>query len=157
MESIPFDLSLVIDYLLRIGSAFLIALPIGWERERESRIMGLRTFPLVAVASCSFVLLGLEVSGDSPDAKARIFQGLMTGMGFIGGGAILKGDHHVKGTATAASVWSTGAIGGAAAIGRYEIAIILAILNLIVLYFFTNLKQELDTPASENVDAGSEN
>jgi len=71
--------------------AFIIALPIGWNRELESRSMGLRTFPLVALASCGYMLLGSSFIGDdSPDAIARLLTGLMTGIGFIGGGAILK-------------------------------------------------------------------
>jgi putative Mg2+ transporter-C (MgtC) family protein len=60
---------------------------------------------------------------------ARVFYGLMTGIGFIGGGAILKNGGSVHGTATAASLWTTGAMGGAVAFGRYEIA---ALLTLIV-------------------------
>lgn len=66
--------------------------------------MGLRTFPLVAVASCGYVLVALSVSGESDEAQARIIQGLMSGIGFIGGGAILKEGANVRGTATAASI-----------------------------------------------------
>lgn len=65
----------------------------------------------------------------------------MTGIGFIGGGAILKGGVSVHGTATAASIWNTGAIGAAVAYGRYEIAILLSLVNFATLHFLTPLKR----------------
>lgn len=97
--------------LFKIAAAFLLALPVAWERERSTRIMGLRTFPLVAVASCGYVLIAVAVVGAREDAQSRIIQGLMTGIGFIGGGAILKEGASVRGTATAASFWTAGALG----------------------------------------------
>ena len=83
--------------------AYLLAIPIGWNREREERSAGLRTFPLVAVAACGFIQAAETITADSPEAMARIIEGLITGMGFIGGGAILRQENSVKGTATAAS------------------------------------------------------
>ena len=88
---------------LRIGVAFVFALPIGLEREREEHGVGIRTFPLVAMASCGFVLLGVTLDASDPSARSRIIQGLIAGIGFIGGGAILKSAGNVHGTATAAS------------------------------------------------------
>jgi putative Mg2+ transporter-C (MgtC) family protein len=134
--------------LLKLVVAFVLALPIGWEREQSTRLMGLRTFPIVAVASCAYVLISISVIGDSSDARARIIQGLMSGIGFIGGGAILKEEKTVRGTATAASVWTTGAVGAAVAFARYEIAVITIVLNFLVLQFLTPLKDVLadDTP-----------
>lgn len=77
---------------------------------------------------------------DDNQAQARIVEGLMTGIGFIGGGAILKTGDRVRGTATAASVWSTGIVGASVAYGYYEISIVVSLLNLVVLHFFTRLK-----------------
>ena len=110
--------------------AYLLALPIGWEREREAKSLGVRTFPLVAMASCGYVLVGRLFGGASADAQSRIIQGVITGIGFIGGGAILKTQGSVRGTATAASIWNTGVIGTAVALERYEIAVVLSVLNL---------------------------
>jgi putative Mg2+ transporter-C (MgtC) family protein len=62
----------------------------------------------VAVASCAFVLATAESLADHPEGRARIIEGVITGMGFIGGGAILKTGDTVRGTATAASLWATG-------------------------------------------------
>src|SRR5258708_31669586 len=91
---------------LRLAAAYVLALPIGWNREQETHTAGVRTFPIVGVASCALALVGTSIQGASPDAYSRILQGLVTGIGFIGGGAILKDKGSVTGTATAASVWS---------------------------------------------------
>jgi putative Mg2+ transporter-C (MgtC) family protein len=109
--------------------AYLPALPIGWDREREERSTGLRTFPLVADASCGYILLAKSVHGGGADSQAHIIQGLITGFGFIGGGAILKEVTTVHSTAAAASVCNTNAISAALAYGRYEIAMVLSLMN----------------------------
>ena len=106
--------------------------------------MGVRTFPLVAMASCGYVLLADTVSGGDLAARSRIIQGLTTGIGFIGGGAILRMRGNVHGTATAASIWNTGVIGAAVATAHYEIAIILSLLNLITLRLLLPLKGRID-------------
>jgi len=140
MKSVdPLGLAIDIGILLL---AFLFALPVGWDRERSTRTMGVRTFPLVAVAACGFVMLGREVFGDDGSAHARLLQGLMTGVGFLGGGAILKNGNRVHGTATAASIWGTAAIGAAAAHGRFEIAIVLSALCFVLLRFMKPLKSD---------------
>lgn len=112
--------------------AYVLALPIAWDREQSARGAGLRTFPLVAVGSCGFMLIGLSVLAGS-ESHARILYGLITGIGFIGGGAILKSGGGVKGSATAASLWITGAIGAAVAWQRYEIALFLSLLDFLTL------------------------
>jgi putative Mg2+ transporter-C (MgtC) family protein len=129
-----------VAHLAELIVAFVLAIPIGWDREKESRSMGLRTFPLVAVASCGYMLVGQSVVGDDPDALSRVIYGLMTGIGFIGGGAILKDNGSVRGTATAASIWNTGAVGAAVAFQRYEIAVALALVNFLILRFLEPLK-----------------
>ncbi len=133
--------------LMQIGLAFVIALPVGWDREKTERTAGLRTFPLVAVAACGYMLVGIEVLTNT-DAESRVLYGIVTGMGFIGGGAILKNDNRVAGTATAASLWNTGAIGIAVAFHRYEIAIVLSLLNVLTLFFGRVVKGDEDTPVS---------
>ncbi|HYQ71527.1 MAG TPA: MgtC/SapB family protein, partial [Gammaproteobacteria bacterium] len=77
---------------------------------------------------------------DTTDAESRILYGIIAGMGFIGGGAILKGKSGITGTATAASLWNTGAIGIAVAYHRYEIAVVLSLINFLTLKFVTRLK-----------------
>ena len=132
----------VVDHLLHLGVAFALALPLGWDREREQRGPGLRTFPLVAIGCCAFLLIGQSVVSGS-ESHARLLYGLMTGIGFIGGGSILKSGGSVTGTATAASIWNTGAIGAAVAWRRYEIAIALTVANFVLLRFGKSAKGAL--------------
>lgn len=130
-------------HVISLAAAYLLALPIGWHRERNERSAGLRTFPLVAVASCGFIQATEGITSASPEAQARIIEGIITGMGFIGGGAILRLNTSVKGTATAASLWATGAIGISCAMGTFDIAIIIVLFSLLTLWMFSSGKSEL--------------
>ena len=143
MEFFTIDINwaLVLQNLVQLGIAFLLAMPIAVDREKASRSAGLRTFPLVAVSACGYMLVGISVL-DTTDAEARVLQGLITGIGFIGGGAILKSNGSVRGTATAASIWNTGLIGVAVAFHRYEIAILLALINVVTLRFVRKFKED---------------
>lgn len=125
----------------KIILAYLITLPIGWQREREAHSVGVRTFPIVAMASCGYLLI---VASMDNAAQSRVLQGLIAGIGFVGGGAILKEGATVKGTATAASIWNTGVVGAAVAMGRFEIAIVLSALNFFTLRVLWRFKQTLD-------------
>ena len=130
----------IAPHLIALCAAYALALPIGWNREREARSAGLRTFPLVAVATCGFIQASEGLTADHPEAMARIVEGLITGMGFIGGGAILRKEDSVQGTATAASLWITGAIGVAVGMEAYDVAVILCMLTVITLCFLPALK-----------------
>lgn len=138
------ELDIIGSHLAKLAIAFVLALPVAFNREQGERSAGLRTFPLVAVASCGYVLFARQVLFASPEAQSRIVQGLITGIGFIGGGAILKNDSGVRGTATAASIWNTGAIGATVAYSRFEIAVLLAAINFATLRWLTPLKQGAD-------------
>jgi putative Mg2+ transporter-C (MgtC) family protein len=128
------------NHVVRLALAFAFAFPLGWNREREARSAGLRTFPIVAIASCGLILLASELLGARTPEQARILQGLITGIGFIGGGAILIGGDNVHGTATAASLWNVGVIGAAVGFGYYDLGLILALCNFLVLALLTPLK-----------------
>ena len=132
----------IVPHATALAIAYLLALPIGWDRESDERSAGIRTFPLVALASCGFVQAAETVTHGSPEATARIVEGLITGMGFIGGGAILKLKDSVRGTATAASLWATGAIGTAVGLGAYDIAVLLAVVTFLTLKALTPLKRD---------------
>lgn len=129
----------VLTSLSQLGIAYLLALPVAWDREHEARSAGIRTFPLVSVAACGYMLVGIQVL-DSTDAESRVLYGIITGMGFLGGGSILKSEGSVTGTATAASLWMTGAIGIAVAFHRYEVAAVLALVNFLTLRYVKQLK-----------------
>ncbi len=142
----------VLPHLAALVIAYVLAFPIGWNRESEERSAGLRTFPLVAVASCGFIQAAETIVATSPEAMARIVEGLITGMGFIGGGAILRQSDSVKGTATAASLWVTGAIGAAVGLGSIDVAIMLSVVTLITLWLMSPLKREGSEGDSASTD-----
>ncbi|MFI2812979.1 MULTISPECIES: MgtC/SapB family protein [Microbulbifer] len=145
-QFLDIDWQLVLHHVVDMACAYVLALPIGWDREKRERSAGLRTFPLVAVAACGYTLVGFAVL-DSTGAEGRVIEGIITGMGFIGGGAILKsvseGEGRVQGTATAASLWATGAIGLSVALGRMEIAIVISALTFTTLRVVTSAKEHL--------------
>ena len=147
----------ILPHLVAMLVAYALAIPIGWNREHEERSAGLRTFPLVAVASCGFIQAAEHLAGGSPEAMARIVEGLITGMGFIGGGAILRMRDSVKGTATAASLWATGAIGTAVGLGSYDVAVVLAAATVLTLWALTGFKQKIGIDSGDTADAGERN
>jgi putative Mg2+ transporter-C (MgtC) family protein len=116
-----------------LAIAYLLALPIGWDREREDRSAGLRTFPLVALASCGFLQAAEPLLTGHPEAMARIMEGLITGIGFVGAGAIIRNGGRVHGTATAAGLWVTGAIGAAVALHAFTVAVVLSVATVATL------------------------
>lgn len=138
-------------HLAQLAVAFVLALPIAWDREQKERSAGLRTFTLVATSTCGFLIAARSSIGPSADAESRIWQGLLTGIGFIGSGAILKTEGSVRGTATAASIWNTAAVGAAVAYGNYDIAMVLSAVNFAVLRWLAPLKASSpDTPMEES-------
>jgi putative Mg2+ transporter-C (MgtC) family protein len=141
MAGFDFSSFNILPHVVALALAYALALPIGWNREREERSAGIRTFPLVAMATCGFIQATERLTADSPEATARIIEGLITGMGFIGGGAILRRDDSVKGTATAASLWITGAIGVAVGVETYDVAVMLSALTVLTLWLLSPLKK----------------
>jgi putative Mg2+ transporter-C (MgtC) family protein len=132
----------VLPHLVALSIAYILALPIGWNRERAERSAGLRTFPLVALATCGIVQATEGILNGHPEGTARIIEGLMTGMGFIGGGAILKEGGSVRGTATASSLWATGATGAAVGLGAYDVAIVISLFTFLTLWLLVPFKNE---------------
>lgn len=141
----------VATHILSLAAAYALALPVGWDREKDERSAGIRTFPLVAIASCGFVLVGIAILGRTDPAQARIMEGLITGVGFIGGGAILKHGGKASGTATAASLWATGALGAAVGYGLYDIALILSATTFLTLRGSRPLKRASQNDADQPV------
>ncbi len=124
----------------KIALAWLLVLPTGWFSEKQGNSVGIRTFPLVAMASCGFLMILDNVDGDG----SRVLQGLIAGIGFVGGGAIVRDGITVRGTATAASIWAAGAIGAAVALGRVEIAMVLAVMDVVTMVWLVPIKDRLD-------------
>ena len=114
-------------------AALLGAIP-GLQRERLGQAAGLRTHMMVAVGAAIFVMAALE-AGASVGETTRVIQGLATGIGFVGAGAILKSKegHEIRGLTTAASVWLTAGLGTAVGLGRIWLPVLGAILALVIL------------------------
>jgi putative Mg2+ transporter-C (MgtC) family protein len=89
----------------------------------------------------------------SPDAQSRVIQGLVAGIGFIGGGAILKTENRVQGVATAASIWNTGVVGASVAQDRYLLAATLSFMNFVTLRLLLSVKKKLDTDEPQLKDS----
>jgi len=134
--------------LVRVSIRLLIAMAagavIGAQREATGKAAGFRTHVLVALGSAIFVLAGFEY-GFGNDPMSRIIQGLITGMGFIGGGAILKlaQDRQIKGLTTAGSIWATAAVGVAAGLGQLAVVLVATVLTWVVLAVFAKWEKKL--------------
>jgi putative Mg2+ transporter-C (MgtC) family protein len=98
------DITRLLPHVVALAVAYVLAIPIGWDREQSENSAGLRTFPLVAIAACGFIQATERLLVCEAEALARVVEGIIGGIGFIGGGAILKDDRSVRGTATAASL-----------------------------------------------------
>ena len=142
----------VLDTVVSVIAAYLLALPVGLERRaRSASDTGLRTIPLVSVGACGYLLITrflYDAGVYDADGLARTMRAVMTGIGFIGGGAIVKQSDDVHGLATGAAIWSAGAIGASVAYGQYEIALVLGLTNVLVLEIEHRLHQRAQKPAS---------
>jgi putative Mg2+ transporter-C (MgtC) family protein len=145
MQPLTFDWHFLWICFEKIAVAWLLVLPTGWWAEKQGHSVGIRTFPLVAMASCGFLMILDNVNGDG----SRVLQGMITGIGFVGGGAIVRDGISVRGTATAASIWAAGAIGAAVALGRVEIAVVLAVMDVFTLGALVPVKARLDQQREE--------
>ena len=119
--------------VVRVAVAALLGGIIGWEREQKGRAAGLKTHILVAVGSALFVLAPYLAGIDGGD-NTRVMQGIVSGIGFLGAGAILRNRQgtQVEGLTTAASIWMTAAIGMAAGMGQEVLALITTLLAWVV-------------------------
>ncbi|WP_144107866.1 MgtC/SapB family protein [Paraburkholderia sp. BCC1886] len=120
--------------LMRLGLALILGGIIGFEREMSRRDAGMRTHMMVAVGAALFVVVPLQ-SGFSQDNMSRVLQGLVSGVGFLGAGAIIKisADREVRGLTTAASLWLSAGVGVAAGLGREATAILSVAIALVIL------------------------
>jgi putative Mg2+ transporter-C (MgtC) family protein len=136
--------------LLSLAVAFALGVPLGWERERHRVGPGLRTYPLLAMGACAYLEIGQFAFHEHVDGQARVFQALVSGIGFVGAGAIIKGRAEVHGLATAVSLWITVSIGVAAAYRLFALAAVLSVTTLVALHLLKPLKrrpQEADQGA----------
>ena len=138
---------------LRLLLAGVLGGVLGYEREHKGKAAGMRTHMLVAMGAAMFVLIP-KLAGVADTDITRIVQGLVAGIGFLGAGTIVKGNHQdeVYGLTTAAGIWMTAAIGVAAGMGRDASAVLSTVLALIVLAVLPTSASLLRKP--DNSSAG---
>lgn len=129
-----------LDMLIRLAVAAGLGLCVGLERELLGKPAGLRSHTLVSLGSASFIIMGMsvlfgvaEVTGEVQIDPTRIVQGVITGIGFLGAGSIIRTSGDVTGITTGASVWVAGAIGVAAGLGEFALASIVTVMALVVI------------------------
>ncbi len=120
--------------VLRLLIAALLGGVLGFEREMKGKAAGVRTHMLVTLGAALFVLIPEQIGVSDADLT-RVLQGLVTGVGFLGAGTIVKdhGEKEVKGLTTAAGIWLSAAIGVAAGLGRESTAVLSTVLALLIL------------------------
>lgn len=134
---------MTVEFIIRLFVAALMGGLIGYERELRGKEAGIRTHLLVAVGACLFMIISQYgfAGADRFDA-ARVAAGVVGGLGFLGGGIIMK-NKHVSGLTTAAGIWVTGAIGMAVGSGMYELAgcclVLLLIFVVLMNYLIVHL------------------
>jgi len=117
----------------RLFMALGLAVVVGLEREARDKPAGVRTVAMVGVGACLFGLIGWEIAGPTNDALSRVIQGIITGVGFLGAGTIIKEQFRIEGLTTAAALWAVAGIGLACGVGRYELAVLATVAIFIIL------------------------
>jgi putative Mg2+ transporter-C (MgtC) family protein len=143
-NSLP-DAREALRVFMRLVAALLAGGVIGMQRERSGKAAGLRTHMLVSLGTVLFVIAGAEI-GMEQDALSRVIQGLATGIGFIGAGAILKMEskREIRGLTTAAGVWMTAAIGVAIGLGHLGTAALGVLFAWVVLALVIKLESRVE-------------
>ena len=148
------------DFIIRLVIAVILGALVGFERQSRGRSAGLRTNILVCLGSAAIVVafekltLGLNLDSSSIIRMdpARVAAGVITGVGFLGAGTIIKNTNFVRGLTTAASIWIVSAIGITVGLGEYTIAFFLTILVLITLYVLHYIPVKSDNYFSLSLD-----
>jgi putative Mg2+ transporter-C (MgtC) family protein len=135
-----------LEIVERLAMAGVLGALIGAEREWRHKDAGLRTNTLIAIGSALFTMVSIELAGGDPNAASRIPAQVASGVGFIGGGAILRGrgNNSVQGLTTAATIWVNAAIGMAAGAGAYALAAIAGGTVLAVLLAFLPIQRAIE-------------
>jgi putative Mg2+ transporter-C (MgtC) family protein len=139
----------LIQVIVRLVAAVLLGGLIGLQRESAGKAAGLRTHILVALGSTAFVV-GCFGAGFDQDAVSRVIQGIVTGIGFIGTGTIIKRGTSVEGLTTSAGLWTTCAVGIVIGLGELGIALIATAIAFIVLTVIAQVESRLGGDTLDN-------
>lgn len=131
------------DIAIKLGLATILAALLGWERGRADKPAGIRTMILISTGAATFAILGSRVIGQDMTSGAesiiradptRVLSYIISGVGFLGAGAILHSKKSVKGLTTAASIWVVAAIGAACGLGEYAVGILVFAVAFVSLW-----------------------
>lgn len=138
-----FEVSVLLELAIPVAVAAVAGALIGIERECRSKSAGFRTMILIAVGSCLFTLMS-DLLGGPDKESSRIAASVVTGIGFLGAGVIIRDGLTIRGLTTAASVWLAASLGLAAGVGAYEAVVIVTVIALIVLWLMAPLDRVLE-------------
>lgn len=135
---------------VRLLIAAVLGAVLGYEREQKGKAAGVRTHMLVALGSAIFVSIPLQI-GVQPAELTRVIQGMVTGVGFLGAGTILKSgdENRIKGLTTAAGIWMTSAIGMTAGLGEETSALLCTVFALVVFALVPRIVSRFEDDAAE--------
>jgi len=130
------------DNLVKLGMAVLVGGLIGAEREYQDKAAGFRTIILITVGSTLFTILSLTL--DPGNTQTRIAANIVTGIGFLGAGAIIREHGKIGGLTTAATIWLSAALGMGIGAGELAFMLVSTSVVLIVLFFFPLVERRID-------------
>jgi putative Mg2+ transporter-C (MgtC) family protein len=154
METVSFGVQL--ELTLRLVVALLLGAVVGWERELQRMPAGFRTHALVSLGAAIFTVISAYAFTGPGSDPTRVAAQIVSGIGFLGGGAILHHGGTVRGLTTAASLWAVAAVGMAAGAGLYVLAALSAVLVIIGLEVFQRLERFAKRRFSIATDADSD-
>ncbi len=154
------------DILIRIGLTLLFVIVLGSERERRHKAAGITTHSLVGLSTCALGILqvelfesALKLAFDNPGLTVsiegqRLIAQVITGIGFLGGGAILKTQNRIQGLTTAATLWGAGVLGIIFGLGYIELGAIFGVTMLLVIYINKTVlyRRNLKNSSSEKIE-----
>jgi putative Mg2+ transporter-C (MgtC) family protein len=138
MLETPADLTTV-QMLMRLALAGLIGALVGYERHIHHKAVGVAGMMLVAIGSAAYMLLASHLARSDPSSLSRAMQGLLQGIGFLGGAVIFKTGSDVRGIKTAAAIWITGAVGLAIGTWYWGLGIVVGLTTAAILFVADHL------------------
>ena len=133
---------MTLDIFLRMGLAVLVGGLIGAERESRDKAAGFRTMTLISLGSCTFTILSIRIGG--PANASRIAAQIVSGVGFLGAGAIMRDGSKVSGLTTAATVWLTASLGMGLGAGYVAVSLVATAMTALILLLFPFIEYQID-------------
>ena len=131
-----------VEMLIRIVITFLASLLFGLERQRSHKPIGFGTFVFVSLGSCALSVTSILITSGTTNSPLTLISGIVTGIGFLGAGALIKTTDHVFGFTTAASIWFFAIFGLIIGVGQYEIGFILYLLVWVIIFIDKTLEKK---------------